>query len=460
MARQPVTRLQRSGHRFLIRRTMHALVRGDARMIDDPIRAQSVSFAAGCAVTVLAVAVTAVLGFVRPGSQLGDAPILLARNSGALHVRIGDTVHPVLNLASARLIAQNPADPVSVDDAVLSAAPRGPLVGIPGAPAQIDTPLSADEVTWTVCDDSASGSTTLITARPAVAPLRPGRAMLVTPRGAVTTYLLYDGRKAVVDLRDNAVVRALRLEDVAPTEVSTALLDSVPEAPAVRTPTIPGAGVPGPPALGGLAVGSVVRVSRAVQDTSARGEEFHVVLTGGLQRVDRVVADLIRFTYPQPDGEPPLLAADTITLVPHVESLAVTALPHGLARRTPALCAAWDPNGHTALLAAEAVRAGAVTTLRLAQADAAGPNIDSVAIPAGRSVLVEATGLAGGHGPLYLLTDLGVLHGIRDAETARHLGLPDTAVPAPWAMLAMLPRGPELSGAAASIVRDALTSTP
>lgn len=437
---------------------MHALVRGDMRMIDDPIRAQSVSFAVGCVVTMLALAVSAVLGFVLPGSQLGDAPILLARNSGALYVRVGDTVHPVLNLASARLIAQNPSNPVPVDDAAISAAPRGPLVGIAGAPTRIDPPLSTDEANWTLCEDLASESTTLIAGHPADSPLRPGRALLVTARDAVPTYLLYDGRKAVVDLRDNAVMRALRLEGVAPIQVSQALLDSVPEAPAVRAPTIPGAGIPGPPVLGGVAVGSVVRVSRAVPDASDRGDEFHVVLTGGLQRVDRVVADLIRFTYPQPGGEPPLLAADTITAIPQVESLAVPVLPRGMSPPTAVLCAAWDPRGskRTTLLVGEGA---AVPTFELAQADGAGPNIDDIGVPAGRSVLIEAAGLTGGRGPLYLLTDLGVLHGIQDRETARHLGLPDPAVPAPWAMLAMLPRGPELSTAAASVVRDALAPT-
>jgi type VII secretion protein EccB len=466
MARQPVTRLQRSGHRFLIRRTMHALVRGDARMLDDPLRAQSVSFAAGCVLTIVAVVAAAVFALVRPGAELGEAPILIARGSGALYVRIGDTVHPVLNLASARLIAQDPADPLPVDDAAISAAKRGPLVGIPGAPTQIDVPLGAGETAWTICEDVEKASTTLVAGRSTgpLTPLRRGRALLVSPRGETATYLLFDGHKAQVDLRDNAVVRALRLERVAPKTVSRSLTDSVPEAPAVRAPTIAGAGVPGPPGLSGLTVGSVVRVARASPDTSAHTDEFHVVLAGGLQRVDRVVADLIRFTYPQPAGEPPLVTVDMAT--PHVESLALPNIPHGIAEPASVLCARWDPSrvgpSGAALLVGEAMPG---PNIALAQSDTAGPNIDNVVVPAGRSVVAEATGLAGdGRGPLYLLTDLGVLYGIHDAETARHLGLADglnePAVPAPWPMLAMLPRGPELSRAAASVVRDALAPTP
>jgi hypothetical protein len=97
--------------------------------------------------------------------------------------------------------------------------------------------------------------------------------------------------------------------------------------------------------------------------------------------------------------------------------------------------------------------------VQLAQADGQGPNIDRVQIPVGRSVLLEACGVIRGEsagGPLYLLNDLGVLFGIRDREAAEQLGLGTDAVPAPWPMLAMLPRGPELSRDAASVVRDAL----
>ena len=95
MARQPVTRLQVSGYRFLIRRMEHALVRGDVRMLDDPLRAQSLSLVAGCILAVIAIAGCAILAFLKPQGELGSAPIVMARTSGALYVRIGDTVHPV-----------------------------------------------------------------------------------------------------------------------------------------------------------------------------------------------------------------------------------------------------------------------------------------------------------------------------------------------------------------------------
>ncbi|MDR3663696.1 MAG: type VII secretion protein EccB, partial [Mycobacterium sp.] len=47
MARGLEAQLQASGRRFQIRRLIHALVRGETVMVDEPIRAQSVSYAVG-----------------------------------------------------------------------------------------------------------------------------------------------------------------------------------------------------------------------------------------------------------------------------------------------------------------------------------------------------------------------------------------------------------------------------
>ena len=57
----------------------------------------------------------------------------MARESGAVYVRIGDALHPAFNLASARLVARTDADPVVVGEASLARVKRGPRVGIPAS---------------------------------------------------------------------------------------------------------------------------------------------------------------------------------------------------------------------------------------------------------------------------------------------------------------------------------------
>jgi type VII secretion protein EccB len=456
MARQSTTRLHVSGYRFLLRRMEHALVRGDVRMLDDPLRAQSLSLIFGVVLVVIIVAACAVLAFLRPPGTLGSAPIVMVRDSGALFVRVGDTVHPVLNLASARLIAGTPANPEAVSAAAVNNAKRGPLVGIPGAPATISAPLSEGESGWAVCDDATN--TTVIAGDVPGDGVGSGRSVLVTPRSesAATTYLLYDGWRARVDLRNRALVRALQLEGVTPHPVSRALLDATPEAPPIAAPHVPDAGAPSP--LRGFPVGSVVRVARAAT------EEYYVVLAQGMQRIGQVAADLIRFTDSQNDRDIETVAPDVVGALPILDTLRVSAFPdHGGVSNGTVVCARWrsSPAGtNTTMLVGNSFSVGGASPTTLAQSDGAGPSVDTFAIPVGRSAYVRSIGTdwdGASTGALYLVNDSGVVFGLRDEDTAKHLGLAGSPVPAPWPVLARLPRGPELSKDTASIARDSVS---
>ena len=64
------------------------------------------------------------------------------------------------------------------------------------------------------------------------------------------------------------------------------------------------------------------------------------------------------------------------------------------------------------------------------------------------------SGDGGATGPRYLVSDMGVRYGIRDDAVANRLGLIGLPPAAPWPILAALPRGPELSTEAASVIRD------
>lgn len=461
MAREPSTRLQRSTQRFLTRRMTHALVRRDVGMVDDPMRAQSRSLAAGSVLAVIALAVCAVLALIRPAGVPASAPIVMARDSGALYVRIGDTLHPALNLASARLLARSAANPAAVNDAAVAAAKRGPLVGIPGAPATIGEPVRGP--VWTVCDHQR---TVVTIGTPDLTHLDASRAVLVTPRGesAATTYLLYEGQRAEVDLRDTAVVRALHLDGVAPMPVSRTLLDIVPEAPAIAPPRIEGIGGIGPPPLGGTPVGAVVRVLRA--DTA----EHYVVLADGVQSIGEVTADLIRFTYDRRASAVPTVAPAAIAATPVATALPVETFPRRVsppigAGDDLAVCAQWRAgrsmaSSNTIVLNGESSDVDGGEGGALAQADGTGPNIDAVVVPAGRSAYVRSSRIVGDDGatgPRFLIADSGVAFGVHDDDAAKFLGLGESPDAAPWPILVHLPRGPELSTDAASVVRDGLS---
>lgn len=424
----------------------NALVRRDVRMADEPLRTQARSLTAGAALAVAAMAGCAVVAFVRPQDPLSDAPIVMVRESGALYVRVGDTLHPALNLASARLIAGAAENPAIIKDSELRKAKRGALLGIPGAPAVIPEPLGAEESHWTVCDD---GADTTVVAGP-TASAAGNTVTLVRSRSDRVTYLLYDGRRARVSLAEPAAIRALHLEGAEPVDVSSSVLNAIPEVPPITAPAIPSAGRRGPSALDGMPVGSVVRVDRADAD------EMYVVLDDGVQRVGHVAADIVRFNDSQGNSEIVTVPADVVGAVPAVRSLPVTAFPDTVSAPMPAkvICAQWRPDGATTVMTGSGLPlAAGESPVALAQADGPGPNADAVFVPPGRCLFVDST-------HRYLVADTGVRFAVRDAEAAAALGLPAESTPAPWPILRLLADGPELSRAAASVAHDGLAPDP
>lgn len=219
MAGRSTTQLQLGAHRFLARRLERALRCGQVVGSPAPGRA---GLGVGCVLSVVVVAGAAVLAVLRPQPGLGDAPIVLDRASGALYVRVGDTVHPVLNLASARLIA-GAADPRPVPGSEIGRARRGPPLGIPGAPGVLGAALAATE-TWSMCDGPAG--TTLVAGvdPPQSARIGADEAVAVSSESA-TTYLLLRGRRIPVNPADPL------LQPPASRRVSGLLLNAIPEAP-------------------------------------------------------------------------------------------------------------------------------------------------------------------------------------------------------------------------------------
>ena len=437
-----------NARRFQTRRLVHALVRHDIAMIDEPVRAQSISMVVGWLSAGMALIVAGVLALVVPPDTTGDAPIVMVRDSGALYVRVDHRLHPVANLASARLVAHAPTNPVAVTAAAIAVADRGPALGISGAPAHIGG--TAHPTAWLVCD----GDQTVVFADPPVPVGGPVAPVLVTPAGESSgvTYLLYDGKRAAVDLRDLSAVRALRLDGVVARPISRVLLELLPQSADIAAPVIGGLGGPAPI---GLSVGQVLRLTRA------GSTEYYVALRQGLQRIGEVAADLIRFRYGIGGGDMPSVAPDVIATAPVVNDLAVSDFPASsrtpIGGQAPKLCVQWhlDDSG-SAVAEVRTDRPTTPATRSLAQSDGSGPRIDAVALPGGQSIYARAAGVGGDTtgGALYLIADSGVRYGIHDEQAASYLGLAGPPVSAPWPLLAQLPQGPELSVESAELPRD------
>jgi type VII secretion protein EccB len=460
-------------------------------MIHDPMRGQMRALIVGLVIAVVITGACGVMAFFKPAPNLGDAQILLSKSSGAAYVRIGDRVHPVLNLASARLIVGKNDSPKDVDDKFLNTVPRGPMVGIVGAPAAIRGADNLAMSSWTVCDTlqtpgatETTGSATLQTTVLANDPVPDGDVRAANPAEAILTalggrtYLVYDGVRAPIDLSDVVVVNGLHLQGAQLRPMSLGLLNAFPLVDPITPVAIDGAGEPS------AVVGADYPTGSIVKTVDSQGEQLYVVLRDGLQPISPATADIIRYgradatstsareIAPAVVASAPIIHRLPVDHYPTVSPRLVTSTPD------PVLCMGWQRTNAAEQATVRLIigstlpiPAGA-QTVRLATADGNGPGLDSVYLTPGDGEYVQATGVerdSQSTGPLFYVSDTGLRYHIKDLPTADALGVVGAKVPgqqstaaqlAPWPVLSLLPSGPELSQEAALVAHDGVAPDP
>jgi len=492
MAQTPTSKAQVQAYRFVLKRIESALVRRDAVMLHDPMRTHLRAAAVSLIIAVAGAAGFLMFGFIKPKSAMDQDGIVIGKQSGSYYVLDTDPVRrliPVTNLASARLImvalgsaGQGDITPKLVDDSSLAGITRTPLAGIPGAP--LDIPGEKERVApkWSVCDWTVPDPAKPEQQREAEAPVtttavigydrigRPLRAdeTLLVAASSGETYLIFDGKRARIDLRKNEIRRAFNLEDVTPRVTSSGLLNAVPPVYDLKSPTIPGRGQNS--LLAEVKVGEVVQIPRPGL------EPYVVLLREGYQEIPKAVADLIRFTpgYPGTDQIRKMGPAD-LNNVPNVkDGLGVNTadFPGDIARpirladsKLACLNWAYDKNGDrqefTVTVADELRVPGAPQPVKLAQSDGSGDRLDQVLIAAGKGAAVQGivpSGQGRGTGEIWLVTDQGVRYPVPSGDIAAALGMGTQFDPAPQTILNILPVGPALDPAEATRTFDTINT--
>ncbi len=497
-----VTKHQISGWRFLLRRIEHALVRRDASMVDDPQRGRTTALSLGIALVCVVVAGSAVLAFLKPAKQVGQSNIVSDKDSGALFVRVDNRLYPALNLSSARLITGSAANPVPVSREQLAKYPRGPWVGIPGAP-DVMSDTGGRDSSWTVCDTARIGAaapvdqrtglptatagvhTTVISGPLIVEPggegavreLGPDQARLL--RQDNQNWLVYaDGDhgvvRAAIDLSDSAVTLALGIDATATVaEASKGLIAAIPEVPPLRVPDVPGAGQPAV-LNGGISapVGSVVTVANP-----GRPASYYLVSQSGLVQVSSVLAAMIRNANSRGAVASMTVGPDAVAqnLRPGSWPGATTFPSRPVTLTDPekfgVSCLHWsrgagDANAVTRLLI------GRQLPLPLAEQ---GRVVPLITAPTSNGATADTAYLAGSSGrfvqitgsdpnsplreSLFWISDSGVRYGINVTpgtsgdRTVPALGL-QAPVPAPWSIVSLFAVGPTLSEKDARVQHD------
>ncbi|UIX31999.1 type VII secretion protein EccB [Streptomyces sp. GQFP] len=475
-------------HMFVMGRLTSGLLRTDLDAPESPVGRTNRGLAIGIVVALLVSAGAFVFGLMSPStsdSWRASGTLIVDKDTGARYFYAGGELRPVLNYASALLLAASTGAEMTttaVGTDSLRDTPRGTAVGIDGAPDVLpDADALADSRPWLVCSASADGAgsdtTVLSVASPAAARSLPdGSALLVADPDGVR-HLVWRGMRLRIDTGRSAL-EGLGYGSAEPREVSAAFLDALPAGPDLSPADVPGRGEAGP-AIGGLdtRIGQVFRTS---VPGSARSQ-YYLLRRDGLVPLTNTGAalqlgdpDTAEKAY---DGGPAsarqleagalkghLAATDTST----GSSAGLPESPPTLAgvKEGQGVCAAVTPGSAAgsgvrvgvALVAGSALapvaRSAATTTARSCLP------VDGVVVEPGGGALVVAGSAAGGDvgGSRYLVTDTGVKYRVPTADDEKALGYTDAQeVTVPSLLLSMLPTGPDLDASAASAAAGART---
>src|ERR1700739_514398 len=449
-----------------------ALPRWRVRMEIEPGLRQNLAVVASISAALVICLGALLWSFLSPSGTINESPIIADKDSGALYVRVGDRLYPALNLASARLITGRPDNPHLVRGSQIANLPRGPQVGIPGAPSNF-APKSPQTSSWLICDTvatstglaSPSGGTTTVVER---TPDLSGHRRLLNGSDAVVLsygqdpWVIRQGRRSRIDATNRSVLLPLGLtpEQVSMAKpMSRALFDALPVGPELTVPEIPSAGsaatfagAPGP-------VGKVI-----VTPQISGPQQYSLVLADGVQTLPPLVAQILQNAGGPANAKPVTVEPAALAKMPVVNKLDLSSYPDNPLnvmdmRENPATCW-WGQKTSGENRARIQVVSGASLPIAakdqnkvvsLVKADTTGRQADQVYFGPDYANFVAVTGNDAGAKTtesLWWRTDGGARFGVDDPRDVREaLGLKTNPSLAPWVALRLLPQGPTLSRA-------------
>ncbi|MFF2012923.1 type VII secretion protein EccB [Streptomyces sp. NPDC058195] len=454
---------QVQAHLYVMGRLSSGLLRDDPDSPDTPTARTWRGIRWGALIVALACVVTVLFGLIKPGggtSWQTPGALVMVKETGARYLNVGGVLHPVLNQASARLVAGDRMAVQQVAAGSIEDAPRGTPIGIVGAPDGLPGTPGSDA--WAVCAGTQPAGpanrtkplTSVVLAAPADSGdgLGSDRGVLVTAPGE-GRQLVWNGRRFRVDTQ-HGTEAALGWAGVTPVPVSAAFLTALDAGPGIAPPEIAGRGRPGP----GLAGGA----TRIGQLFSAGGQHY-VLRTDGLAPLTGLVRRLLRGdprTQDQAYGgkavvERPVGPSD---LAAHqAPASAAQQLAAGLPAQAPRVSAV-DPAQEQVCVRVKPSAGGHTTTVALVPAGsvpgsppdrepgvtAACVAVDRIWVRPGTGTLVRARSSAGTGNSMYLVTDSGVSYPAT-AAGLKQLGYSaGVAVDVPGRLLSLLPTGPVL----------------
>lgn len=464
---------QLHSYQFMVQRAVSAVVYRDTELAQVPFGRAGATLFISVMVAVLALGAVGIYGLFSPGgnkSWRAINAIIVEKETGARYVYVDERLHPVLNYSSARLILkQDPVATVLVASASLRDAPRGPALGIVGAPDSLPPGKRLITGGWVLCSQPESDEAGRLTTASVLfvggrsgagRSLGDDEGVLVRHRDG-SVYLVWRSHR--FQIRDPRIVlNALALGQVPPVTAAPAWINALPAGPDLERIVISKRGAAS--ALRGSRVGQVV-VARSQSGES----QYYAVLSDGIADVTAVQADILLndpetvAAYP---GDQPraIQRGDLATAKRSTQSL----LPRSAAGRIA------PPTKMPTMVSFAGDRAGMCASfgdvasppqvsLDVPVLDPAEGNrpvqqtgekatlADRVVVsPGGGAVVAAVMSAESPVGALSIVTDLGVRHPLASPEVLGYLGYGEgSIVRMPSSLVTLLPVGPALSPEAA-----------
>lgn len=204
--------------------------------------------------------------------------LIVVQGTGARYFTIDGVLHPITNVTSARLLAQDSLKEIDVPSSRLDGLPRGPRVGLTDVPDDIPDPARLKPSLWTAC-----AVDTAVDAMIGQWPddYAPASAVVVSTEGQ--TYVVAGSRSyRIVDTADSHLLSVIDLGGEQPSvrSVPAAWLSLFQPGTDIRPLEVPNAGkaVSGFP--GGAVMGTLVTVTPDPKDPKDTESVQRYVVTG------------------------------------------------------------------------------------------------------------------------------------------------------------------------------------
>ncbi|MFB7089982.1 type VII secretion protein EccB [Streptomyces sp. NPDC056296] len=305
-----------NAYTFAKRRTLASFLQpshwGSEEGAPRPLRA----IVPGAVVGVVVLAVFGAIGLFSPKAPKGwdkvGEHVIVASDSTTRYVVLKTDgkkqLHPVLNMASAKLLLDPDKDSViTVDEGVLDSGkpPHGATIGIPYAPDRLPgTDEAGTAKRWAVCERPGPGGRAVQKAAFVLAEkewprtegknkLSGGDLMYVVGPDNTSQYVVDSRGHAypLADPADKELLKALDTQGRTPQRVSQEWLDTLHKGDPIDIPEIDG--TPGVDAGASDMLGQYDKVGMVIKAYDGRRMQYYVVLSGEVARVSEFTATLL-----------------------------------------------------------------------------------------------------------------------------------------------------------------------